>query len=155
MSLCCWRRRNHALLTAIVDKYFAHPSFSAHHFLLAMPSTPTPTRDSSDSPGAREHEYFFAILPLLASQSITESPASHRFQAPPIPLSLADQSVTSRPVTRLRREHHRHRFVLFVWGLFCLVEREEHPPLRITMESNHSRIHSSPSNNKPKQDRHR
>jgi hypothetical protein len=78
-SFCFWRRRNHDSSMAIVDNYFAHPSFSAPHFFLAMPSSLTATRDSRDSPGAVEHETFFAILPLPASQSITTAPADHRF----------------------------------------------------------------------------
>jgi hypothetical protein len=42
----------------------------------------------------------------------------------------------------------------FVVGLFCLGGGEQDSILRITMESNPLRIHSLPSNNKPKQDRH-
>ncbi len=123
-SLCCWRRRNHDPLTAIVDKYFEHPSFFTPHFLLAMPSSLTATRDSRDSLGARERESFFASHTPPAPQSITSTPpaidqapsASHR---PPI------NQRSAAPIARLRRLHDRRCFVLFVWGLFCLVEREE------------------------------
>lgn len=77
-SLRCWRRLHHDPSTPNVDKYFQRPSFPTPHFFLAMPSSLTPIRDSRDSPGARERETFFAILPLPASQSITNTPAAHR-----------------------------------------------------------------------------
>jgi hypothetical protein len=83
-------------LTANVDNYFEHPSFSTPHFLLAMPSSLTATRDSSESPRASERETFFASHPPLAPQIITTTPASHR-PVTTVPPSPANQPSDQPP----------------------------------------------------------
>jgi hypothetical protein len=118
-----------------------------------MPSSLTPTRDYRDSPGANERESFFAILPLLSSQSIT-APADHRFQAPPARHRQPINPVISRPSYPLAPLASSASFRFVCLG-FVLFGGEKGDPINQSHQSIPHGIHSLPSNNKPKQDRPR